>query len=209
MVVMTVITIVSSFAFVRFDRAKNFQQRENVAVQLKSQLERARTDAIKRRATAISRLSSVTINQTSFSVQIDSNQNGVLDANESQNFVFDSSVSGQFVGDLNFPVTISFDHRGRAKTIDNNNNNVNSVFTLCNENCVSSNNNLFLTKSNSSVISVSPTGTVTVKAGDVSTAWTRDGFTITAHSTAAPAGLPTVADPTDGVNMAMTMQNPN
>ena len=219
MVVMTVISVVSGFALIRLDRARNFQQRENVAMQLKSQLERARYDSIKRRATAPSQFSRVIINQTSFSLQIDSNQDGVLEANESQNFTFDSGVSGKFVGNLNFPLTISFDHHGRAKTVDNNNAEKNSVLTLCNENCVSTNNDLFLTKSNSSIISVSRTGTVTVKPGDVTTIWTRsDGFTTsatmpnaapttTSMSSAAPTA--TSIDPSEGINPFIRVQSFN
>lgn len=218
MVVMTVISVVSGFALVRLDRARNFQQRENVALQLKSQLERARFDAVKRRATAASGgLSTVRINQTSYSLQIDSNQNGTLEPSESQNFTFDSSVGGRFVGNLKFPITISFDHHGRTKTTDSTNAEINSVLTLCNENCVSANNELFLTKANSSVISVSPTGTVIVKPGDVTVTQSNNGFTTvqstgTGSMTTQSTGVSNENvndDPTVTINAAMTFRNSN
>jgi Tfp pilus assembly protein FimT len=206
MFVIVVILVVSGFALIRLDRARNSQQRENVAVQLKSHLERARYDAIKRRATPASGLSSVTINQTSFSLQIDLNQNGMLETNESKNFIFDSSVSGKFVGNLNFPVKISFDRHGRVTTVDNNDAEINSVLTLCSENCFSTNNSLVLTNQNSSVISVSKTGTVTIKPGDVTTELTTNSGFLTNESTVSPADL-MPDDPNVVVNQFIKVQN--
>jgi prepilin-type N-terminal cleavage/methylation domain-containing protein len=166
LVVIVILGIIVTLAVGGYNRSGNQLQRQSLAVQLKNNLERARFDAVKRRAASDNGFSSVVINQSSFTLKNDSNQNGVVDLAESQTYSFEPGVAGQIVSNYQYPVTVSFDRHGHASAVDKNNASINNpVFTLCNKNCSG---NSFNTE-NASIISISQTGTVSITAGGSST----------------------------------------
>lgn len=165
LVVIVILGIIVTLAVGGYNRSGNQFQRQSLAVQLKNNLERARFDAVKRRAASDNGFSSVVINQSSFTLKSDSNQNGVVDLAESQTYSFEPGVAGQIVSNFQYPVTVSFDRHGHAFAVDKNNTSINPVFTLCNKNCSG---NSFNTE-NASIISISQTGTVSITAGGSST----------------------------------------
>jgi prepilin-type N-terminal cleavage/methylation domain-containing protein len=182
LIVIVLVFIVTAFALANFDRSKLQLQRQNVARELKMYLDRARFDAVKRRAEGSSR-SIVTIeNNQSFSVTTDLNQDGTLNtATEKRTLNFTGSNAGRFVGISTFPVNIYFDRHGHA--VDANNNLTNPGFTICNENCANNQGAVSSNSTNSTLVRISSTGTVVISPG---------GYAATAPSN--PTGLTNVSE---------------
>jgi Tfp pilus assembly protein FimT len=162
-IVLVILTIVVTFAVARFGNSKTVFNRENLAREFKVNLERARFDAVKRRADAANGagLSKVVIESaTSFKTSIDFDQNGIIDSTDVRTVNF---VTGdvKFVGtDLIYPITITFDRFGQA--ISKNASHVNvKTFTICDSGCTTTN----LTPNNSNIISLSSNGTVAMLKG--------------------------------------------
>ena len=155
-IVLVIIAIVTTFALLTFGSAKVDLHRQAVAREFKIYLERARFDSVKRRAEDPNRAALILNNATSFTVQLDFNEDGELQANETRTVDFTERSNTQILvtDTLNYPVTISFDRRGHATTIDNLGDEITPVFTIC-SNCSTS-------SPDRSVISLSTTGTVSV-----------------------------------------------
>src|SRR5437016_6524106 len=99
MIVLAIVVVIVGFAVTRMGRAGNNLQRQNIAREFKVDLERARFDSVKRRASVCADMSRVTINDaTSFSVTTDLNQNGTLEAAETQNLSFANRGDVTIVG---------------------------------------------------------------------------------------------------------------
>lgn len=169
LIVVAVALILGAVALTQLGNAKTDYQRQNIAREFKIYLERARFDSVKRRpANANDRSRVILASATSFTAIYDRNQNGkVLASNGSietgdrhQVDFTDRSDAQILVSDtLNYPVTISFDHRGQIVAQDALGNDVNPVFTICSRgNCVGENRNV----DDLTVISVSPTGTIAI-----------------------------------------------
>jgi prepilin-type N-terminal cleavage/methylation domain-containing protein len=115
-IVMTMITIVTTFALTRFAQAQQGMRRANSARELIAYLERARLDSIRRRAIVPADMARVTVNSaSSYTVLMDANGDGVLDPARTINI---PAGQGAFTGSL--PKLIMFNWRGR--TVDNANN---------------------------------------------------------------------------------------
>lgn len=166
-IVLAVMAIVVGFALIYTDRSRAHLQRQNVANKFKNYLERARFDSVKRRVNP-GEESRVRINNaTSFSVVMDFNQDGNLDAatetvtdNSLRNF---GSIN---VGSLNFPVNIQFDRLGKVTVVHGSSNAVSTAapsFTFCSQNCTTSSQQI--NNEYKSVVSISSTGTVALLAG--------------------------------------------
>ncbi len=177
LIVLVILAILVSIAVAQFGNSKTSLQRQRIAREFKVYLERARFDSVKRRADFVSRAGFVAplndmsriilTGSTSFTAVTDLNQNGtVLDANgnieEGDKRVVDFTQRSDtriFVSDTFdnlYPITISFDRRGQITALDKSNNAVNPVFTICSTgNCSES-------SPDTTVISVSTTGTVAV-----------------------------------------------
>lgn len=114
LIVVTMITVLTGYAYLHIDRARQEMTRENAAHQLTGNLEKARVDSVRRRPTTVNQMASVSmINATVYSVTIDQDGDGTLDA--PRVFTLPSDASLQF--DLPYPRTIYFNWRGR--TVDN------------------------------------------------------------------------------------------
>lgn len=162
LVAFVVLAIMMALVYGSFNNSKNQLQRQSLALQLKNSLERARFDAVKRRATSATGFSSVVINQNSFTLNLDTDMDGTLEMPaESQTYNFDSDVAGRIVNSLEYPVTINFDRLGHSDAFDKNNNPVSPNFTLCTSNCTGNSFN----STNATIISVSNTGTVSMLSG--------------------------------------------
>jgi prepilin-type N-terminal cleavage/methylation domain-containing protein len=158
LIVLVIIVIVTTFALLTFGSSKVDLHRQAVAREFKIYLERARFDSVKRRAEDPNRATVILNNATSFTVQLDFNEDGTLQSNEIRTVDFTQRSSTQILvtDTLNYPVTISFDRRGHVTTVDNLGDDINPVFTICSNCGVASPDN--------SVISVSTTGTVSVSS---------------------------------------------
>lgn len=111
LIVVSIISVVSGFALMQITRARQVMIRENAARQLGSYLEKARVDSLRRHPTASAQMAQVTIiNATFYSVTIDADGDGALDAPKVMSLPADSSL--QF--NTPFPRTIYFNWRGRT-----------------------------------------------------------------------------------------------
>lgn len=115
-IVMTMITIVTTFALMRFAQAQQGMRRANSARELIAHLERARLDSIRRRAIVPAQMARVTVTSaSSYTIVMDTNGDGTLDPARTVNI---PAGQGTFTGTI--PKLIMFNWRGR--TVDNANN---------------------------------------------------------------------------------------
>ena len=164
-VILVVIGILTSFAIIQISSSKTYMQRQNLTRELKTYLERARFDAVKRRAEgATTNLSRVIINSaTTYSVVTDLNQNGKLETNEERRVDFGSQNGVKFVGTLTYPIIISFDRHGHTTVQDGASQLLTSaLFTICDKKCTLLAN---ANTTNSDGVSISPSGTVSILKG--------------------------------------------
>jgi len=111
LIVVSVISVVCGFALMQITRARQVMVRENATRQLGSYLEKARVDSLRRHPAASAQMAQVTlINATFYSVTIDADGNGTLDAPKVFSLPADSNL--QF--NTPFPRTIYFNWRGRT-----------------------------------------------------------------------------------------------
>lgn len=162
MVVLVVIAIVTTLAIIQFSSPKKQFARQNVSRELKTALERARFDSVKRRASVQTAQARVIINSTSFTLATDRDQNGAIQT--ADNLV--NSFGGQNISitgsGMVFPVTVFYNHRGEVIALDNTGAQVSPVFRICLGDCSTPNN------ANSDLLIVTPTGTVNLLSGSSS-----------------------------------------
>ena len=169
LLVLVIASVLFTVAVTKLGASTDVLQRQNYARQFKVSLERARFDSVKRRATAVSDRSRVTIiSPTSFSVTTDLNQNGRLDEPDETRLVnLTARGNIRIVGnDLVFPITIRFDQRGKISAQNGATPpvEISPLFYFCNGNITVATAN----SSNSNIIYISPTGTIAMmRAGDV------------------------------------------
>ena len=111
LIVISILSVVSGFALMQITRARQVMIRENAARQLGSYLEKARVDSLRRHPAAPAQMAQVTvINATFYSVTIDADGNGALDAPKVMSLPADTNL--QF--NTPYPRTIYFNWRGRT-----------------------------------------------------------------------------------------------
>jgi len=111
LIVMSMITVISGFAFMQIVRARQVMIRANAAQELVGYLEKARLDSVRRRPTTTAEMAQVSIvNATFYSVTIDADGNGSLDA--PRVIALPTNTDLEFNG--SFPRTIYFNWRGRT-----------------------------------------------------------------------------------------------
>jgi type II secretory pathway pseudopilin PulG len=198
LIVVVIIMVVSLVPLLSIQSSKTVFERQNFARELKSALERARFDSVKRRASDPGIQSRVIIRENGFEVVTFAKP---TDASES------STAMGEVVSSKNleeqgvvlshpssdigtaFPVTISFNERGEAIAVDAGGNIVASpAVVICAGTCSSFN------RSNSNILAVSRTGTVNLLPGDEVIS------TFTAPQT-------TTVNATSGINRLLVVQN--
>lgn len=163
LVVVAVGGILVAMAVTRMINAQSNLGRQNLAREFKVNLERARFDAVKRRAMNLADMTRITITSaTDYKVLLDLNQNGVLETSEERKVSFGNRSKVKILGtNLVYPVTIMFDRFGNTTAVNNNGDVIPPVFTFCEGSCTLATANV----ANSNVISVSPTGTVAMLKG--------------------------------------------
>lgn len=159
-VVVLIISILVVFAVAQFGEASTVFETQNVARELKVNIERARFDSVKRRPELVTDMSRIVLlSSTSFSVSIDLDQDGVLENTETRTIDYSGRSNVRIVGQaLTFPVTMVFDRRGHVTTTDGIGTEISPLFIIC-DGCTS-----FLDADNptSYFIRISPTGTVSM-----------------------------------------------
>jgi prepilin-type N-terminal cleavage/methylation domain-containing protein len=163
LVAVVIIGIIAVMAMTQFGRTETRIQRQNIARELKIYLERARFDSVKRRATITTDMARVIITSaTTFNVTTDMNLNGTIDAADTRFVSLNARTDARITGtNLIFPIIIRFDHRGQAFAINANNVEITPNFTICDANCTPTT----ATADNSTIITVTPTGTVAMLNG--------------------------------------------
>ena len=163
LIVVVIIGILSALALTSFGSQKVQLQRQDAARQLKSYLERARFDSIKRRAASPLEMAKITIDSAnSYVLARDSNDNGTLEASETFPVRLSPSNDVKIVGNFTtFPVTVRFNSRGQVTATDGSNSPINPIFTVCDSNCTLVTANV----GNSNLITVSPSGTISLLNG--------------------------------------------
>jgi prepilin-type N-terminal cleavage/methylation domain-containing protein len=138
LVVVVVIGVICGFALMQGGGTNIQFKRQSVAHELKTALERARFDSVKRRADGTIPQARVVINETSFTLTTDQNLDGAA-----------------------FPVTVIYSQRGEAiatsASLD-----MEPVFWVCNVSCASPDD------ANANIVLVTPTGTVNLLPGSSS-----------------------------------------
>ena len=138
MIVVTIIGTVSAFAFVQINSAQQVMRRENATREFKSYLEKVRLDSIRRHATAVGQMASMSItNNNTYTVTMDFNYDGSIAVDNSGNptelrtIPIPAQQGVQFnTGAVSLPMTTRFDWRGRPTTVDSVGNATNAAFTL-------------------------------------------------------------------------------
>jgi type II secretory pathway pseudopilin PulG len=116
LIVVAIVGVVASFSLVQTARARKNMTRANEARKFAAYLEKCRLDSIRRRATTTAQMARVTIiNASSYSVLMDSDGDGVVDAN-----VVNLPIDSNLTFNAPFPRTIYFNWRGRAVDINGN-----------------------------------------------------------------------------------------
>lgn len=161
LIVLVVAGILVTMAITRIGNAQSNLKRQNLAKEFKVNLERARFDSVKRRADNPAEMARITLTSaTAYTVLTDFNQNGSLNDAEARQVNFYGNV--RILGtNLEYPVTIRFDRTGAVTARNASNQPVPLVFTFCEGTCTLST----ATVNNSSIISISPSGTVAMLAG--------------------------------------------
>jgi Tfp pilus assembly protein FimT len=110
-IVVTIIGVVTAFAILRISAAQRAMRITNSTREFISYLEKARLDSIRRRPMNVDEMASVTINSAnSYSVRIDQNGDGVLDAART---ITIANVQGARFAGVGIPTVINFNWRGR------------------------------------------------------------------------------------------------
>ena len=117
LIVIAMVSVVTGFAVMKVAEARQDMTRENAAVQLAAYLEKARLDSIRRHPTTAAQMAQVSIlDANSYSVTIDANWDGTLDAPR----VISAPASSNLQFNTPYPRTIYFNWRGRTVGADGN-----------------------------------------------------------------------------------------
>ncbi|HEX8491626.1 MAG TPA: prepilin-type N-terminal cleavage/methylation domain-containing protein [Pyrinomonadaceae bacterium] len=110
LIVLAIIGVASTWAFMRIVEAQQATRLASATQELTAYLDKARQDSIRRHATAVNRMARVSITSaTSYSVTLDADGDGQLDAPRVFNFQ-PGSITFNVAA---FPTTIMFNWRGR------------------------------------------------------------------------------------------------
>ncbi len=161
LVVVVVISVMAGFAIMQRGSANKQLTRQNIARELKTAFERARFDSVKRRADGVAvPFATVYIESTRITLTTDVNQDGDMDASDSQVIQFPPNITLAPRTGLSLPLIVAFDRRGEPDVVD-------ATFFICNGTCDFNND----TVANANIIHITSTGTVNMLPGgsDVAT----------------------------------------
>jgi prepilin-type N-terminal cleavage/methylation domain-containing protein len=160
LVVIVVIAIVAAFALLHRGAANEQLTRRNSAQQLKTALERARFDSVKRRAECDSNKSKVVVNSDSFVLWTDKDLDGTPETSEAETIeVGRYGITIQGIA-LTLPVTVAFNQRGEVIASDGAGTSTFPGFLICNGTCSGT-----PSSSDANKVYVTPTGTASLLGG--------------------------------------------
>ncbi|MDX6695307.1 MAG: hypothetical protein QOF02_2910 [Blastocatellia bacterium] len=111
LIVLLIIVVASAWAFMRIVEAQQSARLAGATQELTAYLDKARLDSIRRHATTVGEMAQVSIDSpTSYSVRLDANGDGELDAPR----VFNFTSRGISFNVAAFPTVIRFNWRGRV-----------------------------------------------------------------------------------------------
>lgn len=111
LIVIAMISVVTGFAVMKVAEARQDMSRENAAIQLAAYLEKARLDSVRRHPATVAQMAQVSILNASFySITIDADWDGVLDAPR----VISMPAGSNLQFNTPYPRTIYFNWRGRT-----------------------------------------------------------------------------------------------
>ena len=194
LIVLAILAVLTTLAIANFRTSKVDLERQAITREFKVYLERARFDSVKRRAVNVADQANLILTgPSSFTAQIDFDDDRVLRANETRVVDFTQRSQTQIlVSDvgLSYPITIRFDRRGHVTATNSLGAVVDPVmFTIC-----SSSTNCTATSTDRTVISLSSSGTVAVM---------RDG------QSPAAAPTPTIGNTAATLNCWVVVTNAN
>jgi Tfp pilus assembly protein FimT len=164
LIVVLVGAVLVGLAIAQFGTSREQMKRQNIARELKNNLERCRFDSVRRRASDAdyANMSRVVLRTTtSYDVMMDSNLDGIIESAEVRTVDFSASDTKVLAAATSFPITIRFDRKGHITT-DGNGTAISPLFTICSGVCTMA---TTITPENGNVISISPTGTVAMLYG--------------------------------------------
>lgn len=134
-VVLVMIGILSTLALMQMGQSKVDLQRQRIAREFKVYLERARFDSVKRHAEGAEVAKVVLNGPSSFTVSLDFDGDGTLNAFETRtiNFADRTDAVIRVSDTLNYPITLSFNWRGLVTAEDSTNAAVTPLFTICSD----------------------------------------------------------------------------
>jgi prepilin-type N-terminal cleavage/methylation domain-containing protein len=158
LIVIAIIAVVASLAFMKMGTANTQFQRQNVARELKVAFERARFDSVKRHAEGPNPAgtpmpATVVVDTNSYTLNTDSNRDGTYETLVTDFAAQNITIAGYAA--MTLPITVSFDMRGEVTTTGV----VNPQFLVCNVSCSAP------TSSNANLLLVTLTGTVNLLGG--------------------------------------------
>lgn len=158
-IVLSVISILVTLALPQFKKATLHFTRKNAAEELKSFLDRARFDSIKRHAKSINQMATVTLNDSrSFTLKSDLNSDGEIDISETKSIVLNEKSNIKITGNnLVFPLTISFNYLGQVNVVDGNNVRIEPKLIICDRNTP--------TNESSTTLMISRAGSISLQEG--------------------------------------------
>lgn len=159
-IVLLIISILVVFAVAQFGEASTVFETQNVARELKVNLERARFDSVKRRPdNALQMARVVLVDPTTIRVALDQDQDGVLETTEIRTINFSGRNDVKIVGaGVSYPVAMVFDRRGHVTTRNSIGTVIDPLFIVCDD-CTSFKDAVTPT---SYFVRLSPTGTVSM-----------------------------------------------
>jgi len=193
LIVLAILAVLTTLAIANFRSSKVDLERQAISREFKVYLERARFDSVKRRAVnTADQANLVLTGPSSFTAQIDFDEDRVLRANETRVVDFAQRSRTQIlVSDvgLSYPITIRFDRRGHVTATNGVGAVVDPVmFTIC------SSTDCTAASTTRTVIALSSSGTVSVM---------RDG------QTPAAAPTPVIGNTNATINCWVLVTNAN
>lgn len=193
LIVLAILAVLTTLAIANFRTSKVDLERQAITREFKVYLERARFDSVKRRAVEVADQANLVLTgPSSFTAQIDFDNDRVLRANETRVVDFTQRSTTQIlVSDvgLSYPITIRFDRRGHVTATNSLGAVVDPVmFTICSSTDCSA------TSNTRTVIALSTSGTVSVM---------RDG------QTPAAAPTPVIGNTNARINCYVLVSNSN
>ncbi len=179
--VVTIIGVVTVFAFQRIDSAQRTMRVTNSVREIQSYIEKARVDSVRRHAVSSAQKASVQIvDSTTYTVTMDFAGTGTPQART----ITLAQGSNFSTGATALPITISFDWRGRATMVDGNSSALGSSSLTLNDG----------NNGNSTVLNVSNTG-------DAGT----NSETVTKPNISPTPSTPTIRSNTNNMPAGMTV----